>query len=59
MNRVSVDYLKVRAIQDKSGTMINLNAKHQLIEILLKKVTCGILVRVIGNVIKRVELVCI
>lgn len=59
MNRVSVDYLKVCAIQDKSGTMINVNAKHQLIEILLKKVTCGILVRVIGNVIKRVELVCI
>ena len=48
-------------IQNKNGTMMNVtvNVKSRVIGVLVKKDTCGILVRAIASVIERVALVSI
>ena len=43
---------KIYAIQNKNKTMIDVNAKNQLTGVLMKEITCGVLVLVILRVRK-------
>ena len=57
---INLDQMKVYVMQNKSGTMknVDVNAKKWLIGGLVKKVTCGILANVTVGVIKRVDWHC-
>ena len=50
--------MRVYVIQNENGIMINVDVsvKNQMIEILVKMITCGILVRVTTSVIRYIKL---
>ena len=55
---INVDQMKMYAIESKNGIVMNVSesTKNYLIGVLVKKVTCGILVNMIVNMLKHVKL---
>ena len=55
---INVDQMKMYAIESKNGIVMNVSesTKNYLIGVLVKKVTCGILVNMIVSMLKHVKL---